>query len=457
MYIDELNDKNSTYNSFNTVRVNKRKILTQNSLEVPRKFGLRSILVLSSLPLFGIYTAFGIAPHTVTTNIRTSAIIEEVNIPQVASLTDSAIYHYSEHVRRDDTLNSVINRLNVSENQAQQFIKNNLLNDKTGQRLLPGQTLQSTIDGAGHLIALKYQFSDNERLEIHRTESSDFKSDFIQTTLPTTYTLKSATIENSLFASTDQANIPNEVAEKIIKIFEADIDFHKDLRKGDKLKVIYQEHYADGVFTKTGDVLAVEFINNQKLYQAVGYKNAKGVMEYFTPEGNSLNKSFLRSPLEFTRVTSGFSLGRFHPVLQRIRAHKGVDMAAPTGTRIRASGDAVVDFVGNKGGYGRVIILKHPDGIKTVYGHLSRFANIKVGQKINQGDIIGYVGKSGLATGPHLHYEFLVNGEHRDPMKVLLPKGHSIQASEKKQFLSQSQQLMAKIKLLDNTNIAALE
>lgn len=427
-------------------------------MEVPRKFGLRSILVLSSLPLFGIYTAFGIAPHTVTTNIRTSAIIEEVNVPQSSVLRDSIdLYHYSENVRKDDTLNSILSRLNINENQAKQFVKNHLHNNKTGQRLLPGQTLQSTIDEAGNLISLKYQFNDNERLEINRTISSDFESDIVSTKLLATYALKSATIENSLFASTDKANIPNEVAEKIIKIFEAEIDFHKDLKKGDQLKVIYEEYYADGAVKNTGDILAVEFINHHELYQAIGFRNNKGVMEYYTPDGNSLSKSFLRSPLEFTRVTSGFSLGRFHPVLQRIRAHKGVDMAAPTGTRIRASGDAVVDFIGNKGGYGRVIMLKHADGVKTVYGHLSRFANIKVGQKINQGDIIGYVGQSGLATGPHLHYEFLVNGEHRDPMKVLLPKGHRIEASEKQKFMDQSKQLMAKIKLLDNTNIAALE
>ena len=178
----------------------------------------------------------------------------------------------------------------------------------------------------------------------------------------------------------------------------------------------------------------------------------------FTPEGKSLHKSFLRSPLEFTRVSSGFNLARFHPVLQRIRAHKGVDMAAPTGTRIKASGDAVVDFVGQKGGYGNVIILKHANGISTVYGHLSRFAaELRRGAKVAQGEIIGFVGMTGTATGPHLHYEFLLNGQHRDPMRVALKKSNAIEAHNKAAFDNVSNQLSAQLRLLDTSNIAALE
>ena len=199
-------------------------------------------------------------------------------------------------------------------------------------------------------------------------------------------------------------------------------------------------------------------MNNGKVLRAVGYKDNVGQMQYYTPEGKSLHKSFLRSPLEFTRISSGFSLGRFHPVLQRMRAHKGVDMAAPTGTRIKASGDAVVDFVGQKGGYGNVIVLKHPNGVSTVYGHLSRFmSGLHRGKKIAQGEVIGYVCMSGLATGPHLHYEFLLNGQHRDPMTVALPKANPITASNKVEFDSLSRQLSAQLNLLGTSNIAALD
>lgn len=199
-------------------------------------------------------------------------------------------------------------------------------------------------------------------------------------------------------------------------------------------------------------------MNNGKTYRAVGYRDANNEMQYYTPDGKSLHKSFLRSPLEFTRISSGFSLGRFHPILQRMRAHKGVDMAAPTGTRIKASGDAVVEFSGQKGGYGNMIILKHANGISTVYGHLSRFADgLHRGEKVTQGEVIGYVGMTGLATGPHLHYEFLVNGENRDPMTVTLPKASPIPANKLAEFSTVSNQLTAQLNLLGSSNIAALE
>lgn len=270
--------------------------------------------------------------------------------------------------------------------------------------------------------------------------------------------LKSAKIKSSLFGATDDANIPDHVAIQIADIFESEIDFNTDLRRDDHFNVIYEGSYDQGELLKTGNVLAVEFVNNGKTYRAVGFRDENNQMQYYTPDGKSLHKSFLRSPLEFTRVTSGFSLARFHPVLQRMRAHKGVDMAAPTGTRVKASGDAVVDFAGQKGGYGNVIVLKHDHGISTVYGHLSRFADgLHRGAKVAQGEIIGFVGMTGLATGPHLHYEFLINGEHHDPMTVALPKANPIDAQNKVAFDSISSQFTAQLQLLGASNIAALE
>ena len=181
-------------------------------------------------------------------------------------------------------------------------------------------------------------------------------------------------------------------------------------------------------------------------------------MQYYSPDGKNLHKSFLRSPLEFSRVSSSFSSDRFHPILQRIKAHQGVDLAAPIGTRIKASGDAIVDFVGQKGGYGNVIVLKHENHVSTVYGHLSRFADgLHKGEKVTQGDVIGFVGMTGLATGPHLHYEFMVNGEHRDPMTVALPRAEPITGKDKIAFDAMSSQLTGQIALLGNSNIAALE
>jgi len=188
------------------------------------------------------------------------------------------------------------------------------------------------------------------------------------------------------------------------------------------------------------------------------YRNPEGGESYYTPEGKSLHKSFLRSPLEFTRISSGFSLGRYHPILQRMRAHKGVDYAAPTGTRVKASSDGVVAFVGKKGGYGNVIVLQHRNDVSTVYGHLSRFAKgLHRGEKVSQGEIIGYVGMTGMATGPHLHYEFLLHGKHRDPLKVALPTAEPLPRKYKADFMVSSAALTAQLNLLSSSNIALLE
>jgi len=460
VYIDELNQKFSTYNKKNETVANKRIILAQNRAKTPRKLSLRGVLLVSSLPLFGIYTAFGIAPQTVTSNISTTEVIEEVSLPNelFSNNNVSSVFYFKEHVHRDDTLKSILTRLNIQNDEAKAFITSNLQNNNINIKLNAGQTFESSVDALGNLNYLKYQFSDDQYLEVTKQDDANYHSETITKPLNFVPVLKSAIITNSLFASTDKANIPDSIALQIIKIFESEIDFHQDLRKGDTLKVIYDAKFDDGSVVNAGKVLAVEFVNNHKVFRAVGFLDQNGEMAYYSPDGKSLNKSFLRSPLEFTRITSGFSLGRFHPVLQRMRAHKGVDMAAPTGTRIRASGDAKVEFIGVKGGYGNVIILKHDNGITTVYGHLSRFAkNLKAGQSVEQGTTIGFVGQSGLATGPHLHYEFLIDGEHRDPMKVALPKNNIISASQKAQFMKISNNLMAQINLLNNTNIAALD
>jgi murein DD-endopeptidase MepM/ murein hydrolase activator NlpD len=206
----------------------------------------------------------------------------------------------------------------------------------------------------------------------------------------------------------------------------------------------------------TGDILAVEIANRNKTYHAVHFGTASSKYAYYTPEGESLYKSFLRSPLEFTRVSSSFSRGRFHPVLHRVRAHKGVDLAARKGTRIKASGDGVVKFKGRKGGYGNVIILQHRNQMKTLYGHLSGFAKgLRKGKTVERGDIIGFVGMSGLATGPHLHYEFMLKGVHRDPMTVKLPKGTPLEAKYKREFKATASKYMAKLEMLNHNTMVA--
>lgn len=455
------NHLNTEY-SLNTSQQNA--ILAQNTdnaeLATERKFKLRWILAISCLPLFGIYTAFGIAPRTLTGTVPTAAVIEEISMPEVnetsASLSEQHFW-YKEHVRRDDTLNSVLSRLNIRNRDAIDYIRNDNIASEIANALKPGHQIEAQTDSDGNLISLEYQLDADQFITISQTPTG-YEANKVAHQLETRPILKSAEVKSSLFGASDDANIPDSIAIQVAEMFESEIDFHTDLRRGDHFNVIYEGNYDEGELLKTGDVLAAEFVNNGKTYRAVGFRDANNEMQYYTPEGKSLHKSFLRSPLEFTRISSGFSLGRFHPILQRLKAHKGVDMAAPTGTRIKASGDAVVDFVGRKGGYGNVIVLKHANGVSTVYGHLSRFAaGLRRGAKVAQGEIIGFVGMTGLATGPHLHYEFLLNGQHRDPMKVALPKANPIAVHNKAEFDVISQQLTAQLNLLGMSNIAALD
>jgi murein DD-endopeptidase MepM/ murein hydrolase activator NlpD len=463
----DINEPNQHHTEFdcsakqNLIPANEQSaILAQIADKAERKLKLRWILAISSLPLFGIYAAFGIAPQTMTDTIATATVVEEITLPDAASTQPNVAeqhFWYKDHVRRDDTLNNVLSRLNVHNRDAINFIRNDAVASEIASALKPSHNMEAQSDSDGNLISLEYQLDTDQFININQTTSGYTASKVIHK-LESRPILKSAKIKSSLFGATDDANIPDDVAIQVAEMFESQIDFNTDLRRGDHFNVIYEGSYDEGELVKTGNVLAAEFVNNGKTYQAIGYRDAAGEMQYYTPDGKSLHKSFLRSPLEFTRVSSSFSTGRFHPILQRIKAHQGVDLAAPTGTRVKASGDAIVNFVGQKGGYGNVIVLKHENGVTTVYGHLSRFADgLHKGEKVAQGDLIGFVGMTGLATGPHLHYEFMVNGEHRDPMTVALPKADPITGQNKVAFDAVSRELSAQIDLLGNSNIAALE
>lgn len=460
MSINEHNDNNLKQTSILAQNITNAERGFERASQ--RKFKLRWILAISCLPLFAIYAAFGIAPQTLTSPIQTESVFEEITLPEIDTAPWSdAMYDqnfwYQEIVRRDDTLQNLLFRLNVRNREAHEFIQNNQTASTFARNLVPGRHVEAQTDGEGNLLSLEYQLTEDQYLIINKTDGS-YQARKIDKASETHPILKSAYISSSLFGATDAANIPDSIAIQIADIFESEINFHSDLRNGDHLNVIYEGSYFDGELIKTGEVLAAEFINNGKTYRAIGFRADNGKMQYYTPEGKHLHKSFLRSPLEFTRVSSGFSIARYHPILQRVRAHKGVDMAAPTGTRVKASADAVVDFMGSKGGYGNVIVLKHQNGISTLYGHLSRFAEgLRRGKKVSQGEIIGFVGMTGIATGPHLHYEFLVHGQHRDPMKVALPKSTTINARQKPAFEATSRMLISQLNLLGTSNIAALE
>jgi len=238
------------------------------------------------------------------------------------------------------------------------------------------------------------------------------------------------------------------VAFELAEIYQYDIDFVLDIQAGDRFTVVHEEVFQDGERLRTGNVLAAKFINEGREYRAVRYVDEQGHDEYFTPDGRSLRKAFIRAPVQFSRISSRFNPTRRHPVLNTIRAHRGVDYAAPVGTPVRAAGEGRVRFVGRQGGYGNVIELEHGSGVVTVYGHLSRFAaQMRRGQRVELGKVIGYVGKTGLATGPHLHYEYRIRGVHKNPQTVPLPDAAPIPAEQRDRFLAATADLVNVIDL----------
>jgi murein DD-endopeptidase MepM/ murein hydrolase activator NlpD len=262
--------------------------------------------------------------------------------------------------------------------------------------------------------------------------------------------MRSGEIRSSLFAATDTAQIPDSIATQIVDMFSTDIDFGSDLRRGDRFNVVYETFWQNGEYVRSGRVLAGEFKNGPATYQSVWFEDPSSGIGggYYGFDGKSLKKAFLKSPLEFTRISSGFSM-RKHPISGQWKQHKGVDFAAAIGTPIRASGDGTIDFVGTQNGYGNVVMIKHWSDYSTVYGHMSRFApNLRKGTKVTQGQVIGYVGMTGWATGPHLHYEFRIHNEARDPMTVNIPNAQPLAAAQMQRFHGVADDMMHRFTLM---------
>jgi murein DD-endopeptidase MepM/ murein hydrolase activator NlpD len=279
--------------------------------------------------------------------------------------------------------------------------------------------------------------------------------------LETRIVFKSAEIRHSLFWASDAAGIPDAIATQLADVFGGDIDFHRDLRKGDRFSVIYESISHLGRAVRSGRIIAAEFVNGGKTFRAAWFSDptsSEHVGGYYTADGKNIRKAFLRSPLEFSRITSGFTSARFHPVLQKWRAHKGIDYGAPTGTRIKATGDGVVESVGIQGGYGKAVVLRHQSRYTTLYAHLSAFApGLRKGSRVSQGDVIGLVGATGLASGPHLHYEFRINDVHQNPLAVVLPAAPALAQQQLAQFRAQTGEHFSRIEMIREFNIAQAE
>src|SRR3984957_7577543 len=299
--------------------------------------------------------------------------------------------------------------------------------------LSPGDAIKLT-HAAGEIRELTRKVSETQTLKVVR-EDAGFAAKMIDNPVQTRTRTATATIDSWMFQEAEAADISDIMALKLANVFAWDIDFVLDIREGDRFTAVYEQIYQDGKYLRDGELLAAEFVNDGKLYRAVRFVAEDGSVSYYTPDGQPMRKAFLRAPVEFTRVSSVFNPHRLHPILNLIRGHMGTDYAAPTGTPVHAAGDGRVSFEGRRGGYGNAVVLAHSNSVSTLYGHMSRFAkNLRVGAHVQQGQVIGYVGMTGLATGPHLHYEYLVNGVHKDPQTVHLSGAEPLHAEALEKF-----------------------
>lgn len=438
--------------------LNKEEILAQkrpSKSDSPRRHWP---LLVAALPFFGVVAAFGIAPDTVPEPVELQHVVEEIALkPSIpAPGEDTTSYWREERIQRGDTVASVLARLAVNDPDAMAYLLQ-AKDVRSLYQLVPGRSIRAVTTQEGRLQSLAYVNTNGRRLKVTRTEEAFTATEEVPQT-EQWIMQSSGEIVTSLYGATDAAGIPDVVATQLAEIFSSDIDFHRDLRKGDRFSVIYEALGADGEFVGFGRVLAAEFVNQGRSFRAVFFRDDEGRNGYYTPEGKNMRKAFLRSPIEFSRVTSGFSNSRFHPVLKAWRAHKGIDYGAAVGTRVRVTSDGFVQFAGRKGGYGNVVIVRHPNGYTTLYAHLSGFAEgIRPGKRVVQGEVVGMVGSTGLATGPHLHYEFHVNGVHQNPMRLAMPPGPPINAQSRAAFEESAMPLFARLDMLRDVDLARLD
>ena len=413
--------------------LNTSSLLLLGAADSLRRHPKRVTASLAALLLGTGVTAFGVAPLAPDAADLPVRQVVEVVQPLPTQVQTDALADFSfnlfrtESTRSSDTASTLLNRLNLDDAAAAAFLRT----DPNAREILtgrPGKNVTVEASDNQQLLKLSMRWStDSEelfnRLVVERT-ATGFKSRIETAPYTRSAQLASGSIQTSLFAATDDARIPDGVAEQIAEIFSGDIDFRRSLRKGDRFNVVYETLEADGEALRTGRVLSTEFVNAGKTYEAMWFqppgKDAASIAaakgSYYTLDGKSLRRAYLSSPVEFSRISSGFAM-RFHPVLQKWRAHLGTDYAAPTGTPARTVGDGVVTFAGVQNGFGNVVFIRHRNNHETVYAHLSKI-NVQAGQSVSQSQTIGLVGATGWATGPHLHFEFRVNGAQQDPMTI---------------------------------------
>jgi murein DD-endopeptidase MepM/ murein hydrolase activator NlpD len=456
---------NNTKDKFSFPETNAEPAIHFPHNEVRKRRIVTGTAVFLTVCAFGAAAVAPLAPDAADLPVK--SISMELALPnladQIAALEEKGQnYVHEEKVRSGDSLATLLNRMGIADEAAATFIKTN----KTAHAIMQlrtGRRLQAATNDEGQLQWLRTTTSsggkDSEvkNLVVARNGGNFFASE-VPAKLERRVEMHTGDIKSSLFAATDAAQIPDSIASQIVDMFATNIDFASDLRRGDHFNVVYETFWQDGEFVRAGRVLAGEFVNGRANYQSVWFDepNSRQGGGYYSFDGKSLKKAFLKSPLEFSRISSGFSM-RLHPISGKWKQHKGVDFAAASGTPIRASGDGVIDFAGQQGGYGNVVVIKHWANYTTAYGHMSRFTSgLRKGMKVNQGEVIGYVGTTGWSTGPHLHYEFRVGKVARDPMSVQVPNQQALTSAAMQSFRTVSADMSHRFALLRPSDTIAV-
>jgi murein DD-endopeptidase MepM/ murein hydrolase activator NlpD len=355
-------------------------------------------------------------------------------------------------IKRGDSLDSVFRRHHLSVADLAQMLK--LKEARNALKVIkPGDEIE-VVRHDDQVLSLSRKLSEELTLQIIRGDDG-YSAQFLANPVEHRPAQARAVINTSFFEAGVDAGLSDSLIMNLAGVFAWDIDFALEIREGDSFSVVYEEIWQDERRLRDGEVLAAEFINQGRVYRAIRYQDPNGRVGYFTPEGLSVKKAFLRAPVDFTRVSSNFNPNRLHPILKTKRPHKGVDYAAPKGTPVKAAGDGRVIFRGRNGGYGNCVILQHGGNVTTLYGHLSAFAkSAKKGSRVSQGQVIGFVGATGLATAPHLHYEYRLNGVHRNPRTVPLPEAAPVADKYRDQFLEASRPLIARLDAINPPRLA---
>jgi len=355
-------------------------------------------------------------------------------------------------IRSGDSLTTLFHKAGLGPNEMYPLL-NGIKPSTALNTLKPGEQLEFLIE-QGALLKLRHVTSPLSHTLIARSDDHWSQEQIsLQPELNLVY--RGGIIEQSLFVAGEKADLSQKKIMELAAIFGWDVDFALDIRQGDSFGVIYEEQWLNGEKIGNGDIVAAEFTNQGNTFQAIRFTDKQGRADYFTPSGDTLRKAFLRTPVDFARISSGFNPNRKHPIFKTNRPHRGVDYAAPTGTPIKVSGDGKLTFVGTKGGYGKVVTVQHGESYSTLYAHMSRIKpGMKRGKRVQQGDVIGYVGSTGYATGPHLHYEFRVNGVHRNPLTVKLPHANPLPKQEMTSFRQQAEPLLSQLDTLRTTQLA---